>query len=241
MRRRRFLPHILVVVAVLVCLTLGRWQLRRLDERRALNRTIAVRQGQPVLNLPAEIPDAVGYRRAVAEGAYDGRRQVLLDGRSLGGRPGSHVLAPLRFPDGNAVVVDRGWIPEGIDDPLARNLAPPDGTVRVTGILVPSERRGRFGARDPERGALTHLVRLDVQRLGRQLPYPVAPVALVLQTQEPASSPVPVPASLPQRSEGPHLAYAVQWFLFAAVAAVGYAVVVRRSRGDRTAPETHRP
>jgi hypothetical protein len=40
------------------------------------------------------------------------------------------------------------------------------------------------------------------------------------------SSIVPVPP--PELSEGPHLGYAVQWFIFSAIALVGYPIVLRR-------------
>ena len=42
----------------------------------------------------------------------------------------------------------------------------------------------------------------------------------------------------PEPSEGPHLAYAFQWFLFALLALVGYVVLARREEADLRAGPT---
>jgi cytochrome oxidase assembly protein ShyY1 len=50
---------------------------------------------------------------------------------------------------------------------------------------------------------------------------------------EPRTTPIRLPP--PEPSEGPHLAYAVQWFLFAGLALSGYVVLARREEADRRA------
>ena len=39
--------------------------------------------------------------------------------------------------------------------------------------------------------------------------------------------------SLPELTEGPHLSYAVQWFIFSAAVAVGWVLAVRKSVNAR--------
>ena len=41
-------------------------------------------------------------------------------------------------------------------------------------------------------------------------------------------TPYPAPVTLPELTEGPHLSYAVQWFLFAATALVIYVLALRK-------------
>ena len=50
---------------------------------------------------------------------------------------------------------------------------------------------------------------------------------------EPGPPPEPQPIAEPELGEGPHLSYAVQWFLFSAIAAVGWFLAVRRSHRVR--------
>lgn len=230
--RRWFVAHVVVAVAVATCVLAGRWQLRRLDDRRAANRLVSVRTALPALDEPASAteadPRSLEYRVASLEGTYDAERQVLLIGRVLAGRTGSHVLTPLRTRDGRAVLVDRGWVPQQAADPRSPPPAPPGGVVRVTGVLLPNERRGPSGSRAPA-GELRAIASLDVGRLEKQLPYPVGPLALLLREQVPPPGPSdPKLAPLPPLSEGPHLGYAIQWFGFAAVFLAGYAILLRR-------------
>ena len=72
--------------------------------------------------------------------------------------------------------------------------------------------------------------------IGQQLPYDLLPWYLALQEQTPAQSgelPAVVPA--PTLDEGPHLSYALQWFAFASIAAIGYLILARRQVLDRDA------
>ena len=94
---------------------------------------------------------------------------------------------------------------------------------------MPSQERGRFGPRDPVEGHLTTLARADLQRLQAQVEAPLYPLYLQLQAQDPPPGDVPVLLPAPERSEGPHLGYAGQWFLFTVIGLVGYGLMIRRS------------
>ena len=48
-----------------------------------------------------------------------------------------------------------------------------------------------------------------------------------------AATPQLVALGPPQPEEGPHLAYAVQWFIFTTIAAGGYALLLRRVARDQ--------
>lgn len=240
--RRWFVAHVAVVAAVTTCVLAGRWQLRRLEERREYNRVLLGRAAAPPLAetelAPGSPAGNLAFRRATVEGTFDGDRQVLLTGRVLEGRTGSHVLTPLRTEAGFAVLVDRGWVAQQVFDEASPPPQAPAGGVRVTGILLPSDERGRFGPRIPPASTLRAIPRLDVSRVAKQVPYPMAPLALRLSAQEPA--PVegqPVPAPLPPPGEGPHLPYAIQWFAFATVFLAGYSVIVRRALKGRATGE----
>ena len=249
---RRFLrpwwvvSHVLVLALIVVMINLGFWQLRRLDERRDLNAVQESRSAAAVVTpegLAAEIgPDGaagVEYRMVEATGRYRSDDEVAVRGRSLNGAPGVWLLTPLVPPEGPAVVVNRGWVPQATSDPAARPPAPvPDGEVSVRGHLRLSEQRSGLGVADPAEGRLASLARPDVVRLAAQLDYPVHPWYLQLVSQSPPPEGYPVMVALPAPGEGPHLAYAVQWFVFSAIAVVGYPLVLRHvSRRPDPTPE----
>jgi cytochrome oxidase assembly protein ShyY1 len=61
------------------------------------------------------------------------------------------------------------------------------------------------------------------------VPFALAPAYLLLDSQRPAQATLPAAAPLPDPSESPpHLSYAIQWFTFAAIAVVGFVILVRR-------------
>lgn len=236
LRPRWVLSHVLVAVLVVLMVSLGFWQLRRLDERRARNDLVSVRSEEPTASLPAVVdvdgsPDdaaAVRFRRVEASGSFEPGSDVLVRNRTFRGQPGSWLLAVLRLDDGDAVIVNRGWVPvTGEQEPPAGALAPA-GPVTVIGLLETTQERGRFGSTDPADGRLQRVARVDVGRLARQIDGEVHPVWIQLEEQRPGSGDLPIPVEPPEQSEGNHFSYAVQWFIFSTIALVGYPLVLRR-------------
>lgn len=212
------------------CVRLGFWQLDRLDQRRTYNAALRTATALPVLELDSQAAQAVAQdparfinRRVRARGSFDPSGEVVLRGRSQGGRPGVHVVTPLRLAGSDAaVMVNRGWAraPDALTV-NADSLREP-GVQSVEGLLlaVPAQEVG------PQPAGGTWL-RLHLPTMKQRVGYPLLP--LYIQQLAPSS----MAASLqrvppPELSEGSHLSYAVQWFSFAAIALIGFAVMVWR-------------
>lgn len=219
----------LIVALAVAFVSLGLWQLRRLDERRAFNATLRARTSLPVVpfeQLPAD-RDAVPYRRVTATGVYRTDDEVLIAGRSRNTLAGHELVTPLALDDGTSLLVDRGWVPLDVDDPPVQLAEPPRGTVEVTGVLFPSQERGRFGPRHPETGVLTRMHRIEIDRIDQQIDGDLEPWYLLLESQEPETEgQYPQSLSLPPLDEGPHRSYALQWFAFALIGLTMYAAVL---------------
>jgi cytochrome oxidase assembly protein ShyY1 len=230
LRPRWIAFHLLVIAAIVAMINLGFWQLRRLDERQAFNDRVRDRVElapaplDDVLAAAGGDPAAVEWRSVEAGGTYLPDEQVVIVNRSQGGRAGDHVAVPLELDDGRLLIVDRGFVPLGADDVPP----PPAGEVTVVGRVRPSQERRRGQLSDPE-GERREFQRIDLDRLAGQLPAPVVPVYVELVSSEPAEGALPEPALVPELSEGPHLSYAVQWFIFSVCVAVGWVLAVRRS------------
>jgi surfeit locus 1 family protein len=221
-RPRWLLTHLLVVSLAALFVGLGVWQLQRLDERRATNAIVATRAAlaaEPVGELvdPADADDALDdlrFRAATAAGTYRPGGDVVVRA-TQGGRTGGRAFSVLALAGGESVVVLRGFV-AAQDDGTLEAPPPPEGEVEVEGVLIPRERlEGTFEQ------AVDDLVDDD-------------PGALPVVVQAGAADGealVPVPP--PDLGDGPHLGYAVQWFLFAAVGVVGYPFLLRRRARDR--------
>ena len=237
--------HVLAVVLVVAFVNFGFWQLRRLDDRRTLNAAIESRSTLPVQPVDAVVDPAAGfgevdgleYRRVSAVGTYDAGASVLVRSRSLDGRPGFHVLTPLVIDGEAALVVNRGFVPFTADPGQAlAAVGPPAGSVEVRGLLLGTQERQGIGPTDPP-GLLSEIARVDLGRLQQQYGGDLYPLYLQLEAQVPANAgELPVVLPPPEQTEGNHLAYAVQWFVFAAIGAVGWPLLLRNAARERRAP-----
>jgi surfeit locus 1 family protein len=228
--------HLLVIGAIVLMINLGFWQLRRLDERQAFNDQVTSRIDRPAEPLNAVLtdeadPEQLEWRSVTAEGTYLPDEQFVVVNRSQGGSAGDIAVTPMELDDGRILLVARGFTPLG-----ATSAAAPTGTVEVTGRLRPAQERRRGQLSDTARGELTEVQRIDIDRLAPQLPGdPVAMYVELVSSDPPEAGAFPVPLERPELGEGPHLSYAVQWFIFSACVAVGWVLAVRWSIKARTA------
>ncbi len=228
--------HLFALAMVVLMVNLGFWQLRRLDERRADNASVAAAMAQPPADLAAHL-DLLGpppeYTAVAAAGSYLADAEVRIGNRSSGGQPGFWLATPLDLGDGRAVAVVRGWVPRrslsGLDD---RATAPPAGAVTVAGLAFDSVGGGRIAETSP--GQAPEISRMDLARFEEVSGVDVVDVWIRLRAQAPAQPEgLPVPVPDPDLSEGPHLSYAFQWFFFSAGAVVVYALILRRAAAQR--------
>lgn len=232
--------HVLVLAVLAVLVTLGAWQLDRLDEATQRATAVETRLGaDPVpvdevlagLTLDDEAALAEReFRPVTATGTWQPQDEVLQRGRSYAGRAGLGVLTPLLLEDGSTVLVRRGTVPfdNELRPPVPEAL-PPTGTVTITGTLeraIPQPTSG-LAQRDPDEGELALVFNTDLARLASQLEEPLLPMLVRLAEPVPADG-LPVPEPAPEPDRGPHLSYAVQWFSFAAIAGTTYLVWLRR-------------
>ncbi|WP_163507302.1 SURF1 family protein [Fodinicola acaciae] len=233
----------LVVVMVVAFISLGFWQLGRLQQVRDENQHILATRAavstpvQQLMRVGAPPAAANEYRKVTATGRWDTAHQILVRYRQIADDNGLYVLTPLVLADGNRVLIARGWIPPGprasIEQPVPAPVAGADGTVTVTGRVRLPE------GGDPHQttvGKLVSVTRIDPATLPAGGPVYDGYVELVSQNP-------PVTGQLPQLipqgtlSEGNHESYAYQWFTFGVMAVAGYVLLamleVRKRRRER--------
>jgi cytochrome oxidase assembly protein ShyY1 len=214
---------LLAALFAVACYQLGGWQYDRHQSKVARNDRLDEHYSSapvPLASvLPPDRPLAVedDWTRVTVTGTYTGG-PVFVRGRTLDGEPGLEVLWALR-PDagGPDVVVDRGWVPpsDAGASVLPRVAPAPPGPVTVTGWV----RRGEASrGRNLPPGQVASLA---VAEAGPELGSAAVLPGYVLLEREvlPDGSTPSRPKALgaPDRSLGPHLAYAYQWWLTAVV------------------------
>ncbi len=246
-RRSVWMFGLLSAVAIAVCVRLGFWQLHRLEERRAQNAIVEGRGAAPALTL-AELQgqdtSVTHWRRVRVEGVADYANEMVHATRSQNGSPGVHLLTPIRPIDGSwgdtAIVLIRGYLyaPDGrtVDLDKAREA----DTLRVEALVTsfPPPRPGM--ARMVSGGRAMRL--MDRDTLALLMQQPLGPMVLLalgdtIMTDIVRPTRVPPPAI----TDGPHLSYALQWFGFATVFAVGFVVFARGRKRRGSGPTGHSP
>jgi len=234
-RARRAVVWAAALAATALCARLGWWQLDRADQKLALQAAMQQRADAPPLPASqlADLPDAAAgqvHRRSTLRGRWLGRHTVYLDNRPMAGRQGFVVVTPLLLPDGDAVLVQRGWAPRDFQDrSRLPPLATPDGEVLVPGRLAPPPSRLLELGADPEAqrpGPIRQ--NLDPVAFAAELGLRLRPLSLQ-QTgpSRPAAEDArPLPDDgllrqwpMPALDVGKHHGYAFQWFALAALIA----------------------
>lgn len=252
----RFLaqPRWIVATAVLLLLVpafleLSLWQFHRLDARRASNLEISSALSappKPIENVleSSTTPHSVAlakeqeWHRVTLNGSWLAGSTVYARRHWRGNRVGFYVVDAFRLRGGSVVAVARGWIPPAaLTERATANTIPPANSVILVGWLRAAEKgtcpadlpKQQISAINPSclinRGwtsALLPTVWVQADAAG------TSSTALWALPNKAAADAFDIPS--PDLSEGPHLSYAWQWRLFAALSVIGWVVLIRTER-----------
>ncbi len=203
--RRYVFPVLMGIAGVAVLMSLGFWQLRRMEEKRVYLDEMEARIAQAPIPLP-DVPEEGRdkFQALVVEGQFTGEYLEVLAGQT-GASPGVLIIEAFALADGRRILVQRGFIE---DD---KRAVPRTVTeARVEGNLhwpmdsdsstpPPDSRTGMLFARDvPAMAAKLH-----------------TEATLIVASKQVGDGITPVPvdtSAIPNN----HWAYAIQWFLLAA-------------------------
>ena len=142
MTRRALVVLVAALAGALLCARLGWWQLDRAAQKTSLHQAMLARDALPPLDASAlartdaQVAQQL-HRRASLEGRWLGEHTIYLDNRQMDGRPGFYVVTPLLIAPGDAVLVQRGWVPRHAQRrELVWPIQTPDGVVRVAGRIT---------------------------------------------------------------------------------------------------------
>ena len=235
---RRWLTMLTIaLVFAVACLFLGRWQWHRHEAKTAraeridnhyLARPVPLSAAMP--RPAARLPLPLEWTPVTATGRYVAGQLMLVRNRPNNGVYGYEVVVPLQLADGRSLLVDRGWIPNGRTAAgPSKTPATPAGEITVTGWLRPGE---------PSLGRTMsngQLASINLAEAGAQTSSPLYGAYLIRRAEVgPSGERIEHPQALarPDTGKGPHLAYALQWWLAAPVGIVLVLVGARREHLD---------
>ena len=222
-----FLKTLIALALIVLCVWAAQWQYHRGVDRHARNTIIEERIARAAIELGKIDSELANneWQSIVTTGSFDEKKQILLRNRYSEGKYGYEVLTLFTSTSGEKFWVDRGWVQAG-----ATATTPPEvtsvpvGEVTITGRfrLDSSLPRGSFfalpGSGEDLVAELNAQSQLNTEKYYLDL----------LSGSEPSLTPA-VTAQLPSLSDGPHMAYALQWLFFGGLVIYGR-FLIRRTR-----------
>lgn len=216
----KVIPTIVYLCLLSLLLALGMWQLNRSEQKRVfLNQ-----QKQRALVEKLHLSEALNgddkelrYRQVEATGRYDEAHQFLVDNQVSDGKAGYFVLTPFILSGGTkAVLVNRGWIPQGRDRAQRPDLQISKPETTITGRInnFPSVGIKLAGAEIPTEGWPAIVQVVDSNVLAKKLGYPLFQFQVELANDLPDGYKREWLSSTLMPPEQ-HIAYAIQWFALA--------------------------
>jgi surfeit locus 1 family protein len=204
--RPRWWAALLAAAGCVAGVLLGNWQAGRADERRAA---------------------AAHEQRLELRGEFLERYTVLLDNKVNRGRPGYHVVQPLRAADGRHVLVNRGWVAAPVHRETLPQLRTPPGLQLVEGRVLDHFPRAYAPAAAKPEGRVWQNVEVATFAAWSGLklePY-------VLEQHSPLADGLARNWPNPDAGAEKNESYALQWYSLAALSMVLFVVLsFRRER-----------
>ena len=217
------LKSFVALLLIAGCIWAAQWQYHRGVVRHDRNSQINSHIDLPVVPLAkvSAAPEANEWQRVSVTGIFDSNRQILLRNHYSEGKYGFEVLTAFESKDGAKFWVDRGWVEAAPTAKQAPQLPPvPNGSVTIVGRvrLDTSLPQGNFFAIPTGKsGGL--ISEANAQSSNKVSGIDSHFYLDLLSGDRPELTPA-VAAEIPELTDGPHFAYALQWIIFAGL--VGY-------------------
>jgi len=224
-----FAKSALALLLILGCLWASQWQYHRGVDRHARNFEITSHTALPVTSLENALTSLSEneWRRVNVRGSFSNERQILLRNHYFEGKYGFEVLTAFTSTSGQLFWVDRGWVQAGASAVEEPKIIPaPVGEVEIIGRIRfdRSLPQGNFFALPTDGNGLISEANAQSSNTETGIDSPF--YLDLLSGSLPELTPE-VAAELPELSDGPHLAYAVQWIIFAGLIVYGR-ILIRR-------------
>ncbi|MEI9907309.1 MAG: SURF1 family protein [Actinomycetota bacterium] len=224
-----YLISLIAIALIALCLWASQWQFQRGVDRHHRNFLISQHVEEPPMSLDSIVKniDAHEWNQVETTGRFDSSHQILLRNKYFEGKYGFNLLTLFTETNGKTFWVNRGWIAPGASaeaTPLTPKTPSAELKIKGTLRLDNSLPQGSFFAMPQNGGNLIEKWNAQGKNsLGTQ-PFYIDLVSASLPEATPKN-----PVELPELSDGPHMAYALQWIFFAGLVIYGR-ILLRRGR-----------
>lgn len=218
----------LVTAALLyIMMSLGFWQADRAEFKDTLQQKIVERKKLSPVDFE-ELPSSSESRRyhpLKFVGEFDAQHNFLLDNITLNRQVGYHVFTPVKIDESKAILVNRGFVPQGKTRDQLPEIDAPDGKIVLQGLLdlTPSKTLVLAeNVQETDRWPVV-LQYIDLKEINQLLGYELYDMVLWLDPDEAASFEYDLPVL--NLNAAKNNGYAFQWFAMSLALSIIYIVV----------------
>ncbi len=227
---RSLLKSLLALLLIAGCIWAAQWQYHRGVARHERNAQITSHIDLPVQPLGKILVDPAKneWQRVSATGRFDPQRQILLRNHYSEGKYGFEALTAFSATSGESFWVDRGWVQAGATATERPSLQEtPVGEVTIVGRvrLDTSLPQGNFFAIPT--GTTKGLISEANAQSSNMVTGIQSDFYLDLLSGDLPELTPKVAAEIPELTDGPHFAYALQWIIFAGLVIYGRFLIRR--------------
>jgi len=228
------IPSLITIALLYLMISLGLWQIDRAEYKANLQSIIESKKNTQAIPLnlikntaTEENQNEWLYQPVYIEGSYDLSHQIYFDNQINNTVAGYSVYTPLKLSSNTAILINRGWVPLGINRINLPDISINNSnkSIKLTGLLTPPPSK-TLVLSDNANSYLKWpavLQYIDITEIEKHLDYQLLPVTIIMNNQSQTSLEI-LPVKINMRSEK-HTAYAFQWFALSLAVLIIYIVV----------------
>lgn len=202
-------PTLMLIFLFPILVYLGFWQIHRGEFKNQIQKIFYQRSlSTPIyLNQDKHIDLEKNYFPGIMQGQFDNQHTFLLENKIYLHKIGYEILTPFILKDSQEVIlVNRGWIPQGIDRKQIPKIPPLDKELIIHGLIIFPKKTFSFKQKDIKRWP-KRILSINPNFLKKNNFQPF--ILIITTKQDYSFTPLWQPISL---SASRHYAYAFQWF-----------------------------
>lgn len=228
------IPTIVFVLCQVLILKLAFWQVERLAWKRDIISALDAVYALDATAIPLSFEDGenilsedVFFRRGTLTGEFVSHKVLFLGPRQRDGMNGYHVLALFRVENGQIILVNRGWVPDGLANNDYISTSFPEALVHLTGLIRQPEKSHFFSpANVPQQNLWFGY---NMKQFATYMGVDALP-DVVFYVEEMDGSDLEYPSAFVEKwyPRNEHFQYMVFWFSMSAVFCLIYVLAVFR-------------
>ena len=217
--------HFLLLFVISLLITLGFWQLQRLEWKNTLLSKIEDNYNNITIDFPfLESSSQFEYMKSNIDGNYLSEKLMFFYRSNLNGDSGFNVVIPFKTTEGIIVYVDNGWIPFKNKENLDIDFISESKVYSLSGALIFKKDRKYFTPENDYNENIWYLLNTDEMDSVLDLSSSNYILKLIDQNYFEEF----LIEFNPTNIKNNHLQYAVTWFLMAIFISIFYIYLIKQ-------------